>query len=134
MFLTLEEIVKWLGLTIFEIWIHLICLLIFSLLVVLRLDNIVFTSWWNIFIPLFVADGLNAYFAVIVFVRLLRIGNRRAACLRLFSATIIITCIFISELMLCRKLTNEHALSFTECIASLFVALQILMIRTCQIN
>jgi len=134
MFFTLEELVKWLGLTVFEIWIHLLSLLVFSVLVVLRIDNVTSTSWWNVFIPLFVADGLNAYFAVIVFIRLLRAGNRRAACLRLFSTTILVSCMFVCQLLLCRKLTNEGVLSYTECIASLFVALQILMIRTCQIT
>jgi ribonuclease P/MRP protein subunit RPP20 len=134
MFFTLEELVKWLGLTVFEIWLHLICLLVFTVLVVLRLENAMPTSWWNVFIPLFIADGLNTYFTVIVFIRLLRTGNRRAACLRLFSTTILITCVFVCQLLLCRKLTDEGVLSYTECIASLFVALQILMIRTCQIT
>jgi hypothetical protein len=59
LFLTLDELVKWLGLAVFEFWLHVTFLLVFSFLVVLRLENAVPTYLWNVFIPLFIADGLN---------------------------------------------------------------------------
>jgi len=134
MFLTLEEVVRWLGLSVFEIWLHLVGLLIFSVLLVLRLDGATSMSWWNIFIPMYAADALDAYFCIIVFVRTLRVGNRRAACLRLLSSCIVLVCLFVFKLLLCQKLMNENILSFSEVFASLFVALQILMVRACQAN
>jgi len=134
MFLTLEEVVRWLGLSVFELWLHLIGLLMFSILLELRLDSGVELSWWNIFIPLYAADALDTYFCVIVFVRTLRVGNRRAACLRLLSSCIILVCLFVFKLLLCQKLMKENVLSFSEVFASMFVALQILMVRACQAN
>ena len=125
---------RWLGLSVFEIWLHLIGLLIFSVLLVLRLDGAVDMSWWNVFIPLYAADALDAYFCIIVFVRTLRVGNRRGACLRLLSSGIILVCLFVFKLLLCQKLMKENILSFSEVFASLFVALQILMVRACQAN
>lgn len=106
----------------------------FSILLELRLDSGVELSWWNIFIPLYAADALDTYFCVIVFVRTLRVGNRRAACLRLLSSCIILVCLFVFKLLLCQKLMKENVLSFSEVFASMFVALQILMVRACQAN
>ncbi|GFQ94844.1 hypothetical protein TNCT_264171, partial [Trichonephila clavata] len=35
----------------------------------LKLEKYISISWWSAFVPLFICDGLNAYFCVIVFIR-----------------------------------------------------------------
>jgi ribonuclease P/MRP protein subunit RPP20 len=72
MFFQLKELLRWLGLTVFEIWIALVCFTIFTVLLTLKIENIVGDSltWWIVFTPLFVSDALNAYFCVIVFIRM----------------------------------------------------------------
>ena len=63
MFFTMHEMVKWLGLTVFEIWINQISLLIFTLMLAVKYDpdvDIYTNDWWLIFFPLFTGDALNA--------------------------------------------------------------------------
>jgi|SRR6218665_2492790 len=132
MFLTLEEVIKWVGITLFEIWLHLFCVLIFTVLIVLRIEQATTTSWWNIFIPLFLADGLDAYFCLIVFIRTWKISNHRVACLRLLSSALLLVCLFVSEFLFCQKLTNTTSISYSEAFAAVFIALQLLMVRACQ--
>jgi len=143
MCLSLEELVRWLGLTVFEIWLHLVSIFIFSILLVLRLDPLTgwggslapsqpLVSWTTVFIPLFCADCFAAYFSVIVYVRAFRTGNRRQPLLRMLSGLVLLLCIFVSELLLTQKLSGEHEYSYSEAFASLFVVQQVLMVRACQ--
>ncbi|ELT97574.1 hypothetical protein CAPTEDRAFT_178898 [Capitella teleta] len=134
MFFTLEELVKWLGVTVFEMWLNLASLLIFTILLCLKLEGAMTTSWWNVFVPLFLADGLNAYFCVIVFIRMYKEGLYKKATARLASSVVCLVCVFVFKLLFCQKLSAQNSLSYSEVFASLFVALQILLVRACQIN
>ena len=100
-----KELLRWLGVSVFEIWVWLLSLTIFSVLLVLKVSSLVVkllywiliakileyffhvnslklttfqveeqllpseTSWFLVFSPLFICDGLNAYFCIIVFIR-----------------------------------------------------------------
>ena len=83
-----KELLRWLGVSVFEIWVWLLALTIFSVLLVLKVSKLLIlvslvssssqverqvlpaeTSWFVVFSPLFVCDGLNAYFCIIVFIR-----------------------------------------------------------------
>lgn len=80
MFFTLRELLRWLGVTVFELLVALVCFGVFSVLLVFKVEGDEFsgavaaaltqTSWWWIFSPLFVSDAVNAYFCVIVFIRM----------------------------------------------------------------
>jgi len=83
MFFQLSELLRWLGLTVFEIWTALVCFTAFTILLTLKVevwnnldpdystgDNLTeesSVSWWVVFSPLFISDALNAYFCVIVY-------------------------------------------------------------------
>ena len=133
MFFTLQEIVKWLGMTVFEIWLNIVTLIIFSVLAILKGQDAISFSWWKVFIPLFLCDGLCAYFCIIVFVRTYKARDLRGAGVRLLSSVVFLVCLFVFKLLFCQKLSNENKLSYSEVFASLFVALQILMVRACQV-
>ena len=63
MLFSLRELVQWLGFATFEIFVHLLALLVFSVLLALRVDGLTpGLSWWNVFVPFFAADGLSTYF------------------------------------------------------------------------
>ena len=67
-----KELLRWLGVSVFEIWIWLVSLTVFSVLLTLKLENYLLPpnlSWFVVFSPLFICDGLNAYFCIIVFIR-----------------------------------------------------------------
>uniref|UniRef100_A0A915DGT0 Transmembrane protein n=1 Tax=Ditylenchus dipsaci TaxID=166011 RepID=A0A915DGT0_9BILA len=70
--LTVSEITKWTGITVFEILLHCVALLLTTILIVVKWYSL-FTSitYWHMFSPLFVASALNCYFLFIVFVRMI---------------------------------------------------------------
>lgn len=132
MFLTLEEVIRWVGFTLLEIWLHLFCIFIFTILLVLRVEQATETSWWNIFIPLFFADGFSAYFRLIVFIRTLKTGNIQAACLRAFLPSLILICLFLCELLFCLKLSETMSISYSEVFTTIFIGLLFLIFRVGQ--
>ncbi|KAJ1145445.1 hypothetical protein NDU88_011731 [Pleurodeles waltl] len=98
----------WLGFAHFEIFLHVLAVLIFSVLLVLKVDGFVTgISWWNVFIPFFAADGLSTYFTTIVSVRLFQDGDKRLAVLRLFWILTILSLKFVFEMLLCQKLVEQ---------------------------
>ena len=129
---TLKELVRWLGVTVFEIWMNLVAVFVFSIVAILKYESILNTSWWNIFIPLFISDGLNAYFCIIVFIRMHKEQDYRVAGLRLLSSVICLVCISIFKKLLCQKLNAEKPYSYSEVFAPVFIVLQVLMVRACQ--
>ena len=67
--LTLKELHKWVGITPFELFIHFFSFLISSIMLALKLFMGYQFSYWQIFVPLFIASGLNFYFLFIIFIR-----------------------------------------------------------------
>lgn len=134
MFFTIKEIVAWLGLTVFEIWVNLISLLIFTFLLALKYNTFsdIYENWWMIFLPLFTADALNAYFCIIIFIRMQLESPFKEALLRLcWSGTFLLTT-FLFKLLLCKKLAGQVTLDYYEVFTPLFVLLQLIAIRACQ--
>lgn len=137
MLFSLRELVQWLGFATFELFLHLGALLIFSLLVALRADFTEAISWWQVFVPLFTADGLSTYFTAIVSIRLHQEGERRLAVLRLLWVLTVLSLKLVCEVLLCQKLADlDQApnLWFGLIVSPLFILLQLLMIRACRVN
>lgn len=134
MFFTLQELVRWLRMTAFELWLHLVSVLIFSILAVLKYEEVWQVSWWAVFIPLFACDGLGAYFCVIVFIRQYMEMDIKMACLRGLASTLTIVLVFLFKLLLCQRLSGERDTSMSEVMGPLFVLLQIIMVRACRTN
>lgn len=134
MFFTLKEIVRWLGLTLFEIWVLLVCLLVFSILVALRCQGLLMASWWAIFTPLFVSDALNAYFCVIVFIRTYLEGTYKNALLRAAWSAAVLVVLFVFKFLLCSRLNGQSTLEYSEVMSPVFILLQLVMIRACQLH
>lgn len=133
MFLTLKELVRWFGMTAFEIWVHLVSVFVFSVLVVLKQETVIHLTWWSVFTPLYVADGLNTYFCIIVFIRQYQDYALRPAGIRHLSSLLCCSLLFVFKFLLCQKLSDGMSgLSHTEVIAPLFPLLVILSIRSCQ--
>ena len=99
MFFQLRELEQWLGLNVVEIWVNLVSLTVFSVLLTLKLDEVVLhietpteinslkslllllavktpeqilydLTWWQVFSPLFISDALNCYFCTIAWIRM----------------------------------------------------------------
>ena len=134
----LRELLRWLGLTVFEIWTALLCFTVFTVLLTLRVENIISEeglSWWNVFLPLFVSDALNAYFCVIVFIRIYLEGAYKPAFIRALWSLFMISLLFVFKYLLCKKLSVgiEAKLEFSEVMTPVFILLQLVMIRACKL-
>lgn len=135
MFFTIEEIVRWLGLTVFEIWINLISMLIFTIVFAIHFDpeiGVYNNSWWSIFIPLYAADALNAYFCIIIFIRMLLEMTLKFSILRVSWSATFLFLMFLFKFLLCKKLLGQSSLDYSEVFAPLFILLQLIAIRACQ--
>lgn len=136
MFFQLRELLRWLGLTVFEIWIALVCFTIFTILLTLKVENVLEASpsWWIVFSPLFVSDALNAYFCVIVFIRMYIDGSYKSALVRALWSLFMLALLFIFKYLLCQKLTGDTRLEYSEVMSPIFILLQLVMIRACQLH
>ncbi|XP_012270586.1 transmembrane protein 203 [Orussus abietinus] len=137
MIFSLNQLVHWLGLTIFEIWINLVSLTIFTILLALKLDEHYFlgsSGWWVVFSPLFVADGLNTYFCTIIFIRMRMEGMMKPSILRTLWSLIFLLLIFVFKYLLCKKLTGQSNLEYSEVLSSVFILLQLIAVRACQLH
>lgn len=137
MIFSLNELVHWLGLTIFEIWINLVSLTIFTVLLALKLDENYFLGnqgWWIVFSPLFVADALNTYFCAIIFIRMRMEGMAKAAILRVIWSLISLLLIFVFKYLLCKKLSGQSPLEYSEVLSPIFILLQLIAVRACQLH
>lgn len=137
MIFSINELVHWLGLTIFEICINLVSLTMFTLLLALKLDDNYFignAGWWIVFSPLFVADGLNTYFCAIIFIRMHMEGMIKVAILRALWSLISLLLIFVFKYLLCKKLTGQSTLEYSEVLSPIFILLQLIAVRACQLH
>lgn len=133
----LSELVRWLGLTEFEIFINLCALFLFSLTLAFKIDGRFeeyLTDWFIVFSPLFCADVMNAYFCVIVAIRMyLAIDNKRKALHRFMWSTYFLVLITIFKYLLCLKLSGQTGLEYSEVFSPIFVLLQLVAVRACQL-
>ncbi|EFN77339.1 transmembrane protein 203 [Harpegnathos saltator] len=137
MIFSLDEVVHLLGLTLFEMWINLISLTIFTILLAFKLDNNYFlepSGWWTVFSPLFVADSLNTYFCAIIFIRMHMEGMIKAAIFRAVWSLISLLLIFVFKYLLCKKLTGQSTLEYSEVMSPVFILLQLVAVRACHIH
>ncbi|XP_060521232.1 transmembrane protein 203-like isoform X2 [Cylas formicarius] len=135
MFFTIDELVRWLGLTIFEIWINLISLLAFTLILAFKFNpdvEIYSNNWWLIFFPLFLGDALNAYYCIIIFIRMLMAATLKFSTLRLMWSTTFLTLTFMFKFLLCKKLLAQLSLDYSEVFAPVYILLQLIAVRACQ--
>lgn len=128
MFLTWKETVALLGMTLFEIWVKITSLIFFLTLLALQRDGLIDQSWWIIFSPLFVADALNAYFSVIVAIRMHL--NEANPLKRSAWSFLSLTLLFSFEVLVCKKYAGTLSLEYSELMAPMYILLQLLIVRT----
>lgn len=78
MLLSMHEMVVWLGLGPFEAFLHSLGFVVFSFLVTLRAHEVIDSSatWHLIFIPLYTAVVIDAYFNAILYTRMVSYAYR----------------------------------------------------------
>jgi hypothetical protein len=136
MLFTWKEIIKWFGVTLFEIFMILTSVLLYSILFVIKMDGLLSNSfsWWTIHSPLFVCDSLLAYFCAIVFIRQYQEGKYKVALFRAVWSFNQILLLFLSKLLLCFKLEGQKNMTHSEVLSPLFILLILLLIRACRLH
>jgi len=140
MFFQLRELLRWLGLTVFEIWVGLLFFTVFTVLLTLKVENVVGSlTWWHVFSPLFISDALNSYFCVIVFIRMYLEGAYKSALIRALWSQFMIALLFVFKYLLAQRLiederSSDSKLEFSEVMSPVFILLQLVMIRACQLH
>jgi hypothetical protein len=133
MFFTLKEASIWSGLSPFELLWHTLALTVFSVLLILKTDNILGygdVAWSQIFIPLFVAKMCNAYFSVIVFIRSVLVGQVKKAVQRTGWVLVSLALLAIYDVLLCQKLQGTSDFSHPETMAPLFILMVLTVFRS----
>ena len=132
MFFTLKEILRWLGVTIFEIFTYFVAFLVFTVLLTLKVEGGIDWSWFLVFAPLFAADALNAYFSVIVFIRAYIDGHFKTALVRGLWSLFTVLLLFLFKYFQCLKLGGGTALEYSEVLSPVLILLQFFLIRSCR--
>lgn len=139
MFFSLKELIKWLGLTLFELWLLSTCLIISSVLVVLKIEAIIDFSWWTVLGPLFLSDALNAYFCVIIFIRMYLEGAYKSGALQALWSLSVLVLLFVCKFLLCQKLEDSSRRlsgihNYSEILSPILLLSLLVMVRSCQLH
>ena len=129
----LQELCSWLGLTFFEIWINVLCFIVFTVLVTIKLHFPWTMKWSRVFIPFFTATALTLYLTIIICVRAL--FYKKAFCktiiFKLLSTLSLFSLVFLLYYLTCTKLSEEADLSYQLIFIPVYFIFAILMIRAC---
>ena len=68
--LLLKEVAVWIGFGPFEVFVHSLGSFILSLLITLKVESAINSSWHTIFIPLYTALLLDAYYNAVLITRM----------------------------------------------------------------
>lgn len=131
----LKDLLKWFGVTLFEITLLSIFIFAYTITLTMKLSNVLLgtTSWFFIHSPLFISDGLLSYFCLIVFIRQYLERTYRVAVFRALWSFNQILLIFLFKLLLCFKLEGQKQITVSEVTSPLLVLLILLLVRACQL-
>uniref|UniRef100_A0A0N5AUX5 Transmembrane protein n=1 Tax=Syphacia muris TaxID=451379 RepID=A0A0N5AUX5_9BILA len=106
--LSMPEIIRWLNISVLEIWQQCIGIFLATVLLTLKLEFYPSISYWHVFVPLFGATVLNAYFLFIVLVRtIVEEDDYKEAVARYWLSYVRIFSIACFEVSLAYKITSE---------------------------
>lgn len=131
----LTELVRWLGIAEFEIFTNLLSILFFTIILSMKLAGDLRCDWLIVFSPLFCGDVCNSYFSIIVGIRMyLNNDNKRKSLHRLLWSVKVLVLTGVFKYLLCLKLANTQDLEYSEVFAPIFVLLQLIAVRACQLS
>ncbi|KFD54872.1 hypothetical protein M514_04306 [Trichuris suis] len=133
--LSLTEIIRVLGVTVFELWMQLAGALMFSVLLVLKMELGLPWSWCTVFSPLFVVSVLNAFFTLIVFLRQY-FGEEsvKLAAFRLITVGLLVGLTATTQMVICLRLEFGSSLSHAVTLCPVYVLLFVLLFRSCLLQ
>uniref|UniRef100_A0A182PA34 DNA/RNA-binding protein Alba-like domain-containing protein n=1 Tax=Anopheles epiroticus TaxID=199890 RepID=A0A182PA34_9DIPT len=134
----LVDVVKWIGITQFEILVNLIAFLVFTILLAVKAANgelagtLSANEWLALFSPMFCGDFCNTYFCIIVGIRMYLGNKHRQALHRLVWSIPFLLLTSGFKYLVCMKLSGQIQLEYSEVFSPIFVLLQMMAVKTCQ--
>lgn len=135
----LVDVVKWIGITQFEMLVNLLAFLVFSIILTVKATTgalqagpISTSEWLVMFSPLFCGDFFNAYFCVIVGIRMYLANKHRQAMHRLSWSIHFLLLTAGFKYLVCMKLSGQSGLEYSEVFSPIFVLLQLIAVKACQ--
>ncbi|XP_035891508.1 transmembrane protein 203 [Anopheles maculipalpis] len=136
----LVDVVKWIGITQFEILVNLIAFLVFTIVLTVKASSgeltgtLTVNQWLTVFSPMFCGDFCNIYFCIIVGIRMYLGNKHRQAMHRLVWSipSLLLTAGF--KYLVCMKLSGLIQLEYSEVFSPIFVLLQMVAVKACQYN
>lgn len=141
--MNLKSLTRWLVMTEFEMLINIIGIFIFTILLCVKYDSDSLITWRQLFIPLWLVDGLSIYFCIIVFLRQLGEFQAKSAAFRLFFSFFFLATRFVAKLMVYFILSTNseniyndenRKLKFQHASIPMFFHLGMLMFRSCRLH
>lgn len=134
-FLTLAELVRWLGISLFEIWLQLVSLFCFTILLTIRVETEYAISWWWVFSPLLIGCSLQGYFTVIAFIRqYFEEETLKFAASRALLSGMMISLIVTFEVLLCLTAAGSKPMeSYGLMFCPVFVVMSLLLVKACML-
>ena len=134
--MNIKSVTRWLVMTEFEMLLNVLGVFIFTVLLCLKIDLGYDLSWRYILMPMFVADAMQAYFCIIVFLRQFFEFQTKPAILRfiissLFLATRLLFKLFVYLILTGNKNDENNKFRFHYATFPLFLHLTLLMFRSC---
>lgn len=136
--LNLKTVCKWLSMTEFEIFLNVLGLFFFTILLAVKVDFIPDTiSWFHVFLPLFLADFLQANFMSILFIRQVLDNQTKNGVFRLVISIILLSArlIFKSSIyFVLAKSSSSSTLRLQFVGIPIFFHLSFIMLRSCGLK
>lgn len=130
----IKSVTRWLVMTEFEMLINILGLFATTILICLKIDFAFELTWKCVMMPMFIADGLQAYFCIIVFLRLFHDFQIKQAISRLIISGVLLTTRFLFKLFIYLMLTDDNEngkYRFQYAKYPLLLHLILLMFRSC---
>ncbi|XP_058059064.1 transmembrane protein 203 [Anopheles bellator] len=135
----LVDVVKWFGITQFEMLVNLIAFLVFTIVLTVKAysgalyGTLSTGDWLVMFSPLFCGDFCNAYFCIIVGIRMYLGNKHRQAMHRLLWSIHFLLLTAGFKYLICMK-AGQSGLEYSEVFSPIIVLLQMIAVKACQSN
>ena len=134
--MNVKTLARWLVMTEFEMLMNAVGLLLSTVLLAIKLDlgESIAISWFHVFLPAFIADALQAYFCLIVFIRQLNEYKQKTAIFRFLTSTYLLVNRFFVKLLVFLLLNKSANFKFQYVGFALLSHLVIMLFRSCSLK
>lgn len=130
----LKTLCCWFVMTEFEVFMNLCAIFVFTVLLCLKLDSFYEFEWFSIFLPLFIADFLQANFCSILFMRQILQNQKKMAVFRLILSGMFLLARFMFKYLTYQFINSSGSFKFQVVAIPIYFHLVFLLFKTCGLK